>query len=60
MQFYTGDEIWGLHGRVEVGAQCVGRSGFTTELGLGILIFRKNGGGVVEYPWPVFHFGWLW
>lgn len=60
MQFYTGDEIWGLHGRVEVGGQFVGRSGFTTELGLGLLIFSKNRGGVVEYPWPVFHFGWLW
>jgi len=57
---YSGDEMWGAHARVEAGAQFVGRSGFTTELGLSLLNFKSNEGKVVQQMWPVIHFGWLW
>ncbi|HEX3759544.1 MAG TPA: caspase family protein, partial [Kofleriaceae bacterium] len=60
MLSYTGDDLWGLHGRFEVGGQFVGRSGFTTDLGLAIITFRKPDGEVIQQAWPVFHFGWLW
>jgi len=59
-QSFRGEEIWGLHGRIEVGAQFVGRSGFSTELGLSVISFTTDRGGVAQQLWPVFHFGWLW
>jgi hypothetical protein len=60
MQSYTGDEIWGLHARVELGGQFVGRSGFTTELGLSVMSFPTEHRGFAQQLWPVLHFGWLW
>ncbi len=57
---FSTDEMWGLHARIEVGAQFVGESGFTTELGLAVLNFKSARGEVVQQLWPVFHFGWLW
>ncbi|CAN5906946.1 hypothetical protein BH11MYX3_BH11MYX3_48630 [soil metagenome] len=57
---YSGDEMWGLHARLEAGAQFVGESGFTTELGLAMLNFKSNEGKVVQQMWPVIHLGWLW
>lgn len=57
---FSGNEVWGLHGRIEVGAQFVGRSGFTTELGFALINFTSDRGKVVQQLWPVFHFGWLW
>jgi len=60
MLSYSGDDLWGLHGRFEVGGQFVGRSGFTTELGLAVITFAKPDHEVIQQLWPVFHFGWLW
>lgn len=59
-QTYSGDEMWGAHARIEAGAQFVGQSGFTTELGLSLLNFKSNAGKVVQQMWPVIHIGWLW
>ncbi len=60
MDSYSYEEMWGLHGRVEVGGQFVGTSGFTTELGLAMMLFESDKGEMVQNLWPVFHFGWLW
>ena len=49
-----------LHGRAEFGAQFVGESGFTTELGLALLVYRDSMGNRVQSAWPIFHFGWVW
>ncbi|HUS28470.1 MAG TPA: caspase family protein [Kofleriaceae bacterium] len=57
---YSTEEMWGLHGRAEAGAQYVGRSGFSTELGLALIAFREAGGRTVQQAWPIFHFGWVW
>jgi hypothetical protein len=57
---FSSDEMWGLHARIEAGAQYVGRSGFTTQLGLALLNFQADQGNVVQQLWPVVHFGWLW
>ena len=57
---YRGDEMWGAHARIEAGAQFVGQSGFTTELGLALLNFKSDEGKVVQQMWPVIHIGWLW
>lgn len=57
---YSGDEMWGLHARIEAGVQFVGESGFTTELGLAMLNFKSNEGKIVQQMWPVIHVGWLW
>ncbi len=57
---YTYAEMWGLHGRVEGGAQLVSASGFTTELGLSMLLFQSAGGKTVQQLWPVIRLGWLW
>lgn len=57
---YNSADIWGLHGRVEVGAQYVSPRGFTTELGLAMIVFAADNNKIAEQMWPVFHFGWLW
>ncbi len=54
------DEIYGRHLRAEVGAQFVGRSGFSTELGLAFMMFRRNDGERGSQVMPILHFGWLW
>ncbi len=56
---YSYAQEWGLHGRVEGGAQLVGESGFTTELGLSLILFSADG-KVVQQLWPVIRLGWLW
>lgn len=56
---YSYQQEWGLHGRVEGGAQLVGTSGFTTELGLSLILFSAND-KVVQQLWPVIRLGWLW
>ena len=60
MQTYSTEEMYGLHARVEGGAQFVGQSGFTTELGLALMFFQSADGKQVQQLWPIFHFGWLW
>lgn len=57
---YSTEEMFGLHGRAEVGMQFVGTSGFTTELGLAFLTFKADSGKQVQQAWPIFHFGWVW
>ncbi len=57
---YSTEEMFGLHARAEVGAQFVGRSGFTTELGFAILMFEDKNGKRVQRGWPIFHFAWVW
>lgn len=57
---YSNDEIWGYHARIEGGAQFVGTSGFTTELGLTMILFNDSQGKRASSLWPVFHFGWVW
>jgi hypothetical protein len=56
---YSYDEMWGTHARVEGGAQYVGGSGFTAELGLAMILFRTDEGKSVQQLWPVIHLGWL-
>ena len=57
---YSDNEIWGSQARIEGGAQYVSSAGFTTELGLCMMVFQADDGRVVQQAWPVFHFGWLW
>jgi tetratricopeptide (TPR) repeat protein len=57
---FSDNEIWGTQARVEGGAQYVGGAGFTTELGLTMMVFKADNGTVHQQLWPVFHFGWLW
>jgi len=59
-QSYSDNEIWGQQFRVEGGAQYVGSAGFTTELGLAMMVFKADDGTTHQQVWPVFHFGWLW
>jgi hypothetical protein len=59
---YSYEEMYGRTVRVEAGAQFVGRSGFTTELGLTMLMFETERMGekkLVQQMMPVLHFGWL-
>ncbi|MFT3691666.1 MAG: caspase family protein [Kofleriaceae bacterium] len=60
MSSYSDDEIWGTMARIEGGGQYVSPAGFTTELGLCMMVFKADTGKAVEQVWPVFHFGWLW
>jgi hypothetical protein len=57
---FTADEMWGVHARVEGGFQLVSSAGFTTELGLAMLVFRTDEGKTAQQLWPVIHLGWLW
>jgi len=62
---YSTDDIWGLHGRIEGGVQFVSNAGFTTELGLGMMVFKSTATATqpsktTQQLWPVFHLGWLW
>lgn len=57
---YSADEVWGLHARVEGGAQYATNAGFTTELGLAMMLFRTDEGKTAQSLWPVIHLGWLW
>jgi uncharacterized caspase-like protein len=59
-QMYSTSDIFGLHARAEVGAQFVGRSGFRTDLGLALLVFKDAEGKQRTIGWPIFHFGWVW
>jgi hypothetical protein len=59
-QMYEMHEVFGLHGRAEVGAQFVARSGFTTQLGLALVVFQDDEGASQVIGWPIFHFGWVW
>jgi len=51
-------KVWGASLRVEIGAQYVNPTGFTTELGLAVVGFRWRG-DVTALPFPVFHLGWI-
>lgn len=57
---FSGDEIWGVHGRVEGGMQFASEAGFTTELGLTLIMFEADDGKLTQQLWPVIHLGWLW
>jgi tetratricopeptide (TPR) repeat protein len=57
---FTADEMWGVHARVEGGFQLVSTAGFTTELGLAMLVFQTDEGKTAQQLWPVIHLGWLW
>ena len=48
----------GLHGRIEAGAQFVGSSGFTTELGLSVIAYQGDR-GLTATALPMIHLGWL-
>lgn len=55
-----GQAIFDLHARLELGAQFVGKAGFITEVGLGVMAYRHpDDGRIVAGVLPVFHFGWL-
>ncbi len=60
MASYNSKEIWGQQARIEGGAQYVSSVGFTTELGLCMMVFQANDGHTAQQVFPVFHFGWLW
>jgi hypothetical protein len=57
---FSYDEVYGRHVRAEVGAQFVGRSGFSTELGLAFMMFKTREGERASQVMPILHFGWLW
>jgi hypothetical protein len=57
---YSSEELFGAHVRAEAGAQFVGRSGFTTQLGLGFIVYKNKDGEQKTITWPIFHFGWVW
>ncbi|MDX2092481.1 MAG: caspase family protein [Kofleriaceae bacterium] len=57
---YSSDEIWGVHGRVEGGMQFASEAGFTTDLGLTLILFKTDEGKITQQLWPVIHLGWLW
>jgi tetratricopeptide (TPR) repeat protein len=57
---YSYSEMYGRHARVEAGAQFVSRAGFTTELGLAMIMFETRDGTRVQQMMPILHFGWLW
>jgi uncharacterized caspase-like protein len=57
---YNYDEIWGVHGRVEGGMQFASEAGFTTDLGLTLIMFKTDEGKITQQLWPVIHLGWLW
>ena len=60
MAMFSADEMWGVHARLEGGYQLVSTAGFTTELGLSMLVFRTDEGKTAQQLWPVIHLGWLW
>jgi hypothetical protein len=45
MTDYQTSDVFGLHGRAELGAQFVGRSGFRTDLGFAIIAFKSRQDG---------------
>jgi len=53
-------EMYGRQFRGEAGAQFVSRAGFTTELGLAMLVFDDREGKRMTAIMPILHFGWLW
>lgn len=53
-------EMYGRQFRGEAGAQFVSRAGFTTELGLAMLVFDDREGKRMTAVMPILHFGWLW
>ncbi|CAN5685214.1 hypothetical protein BH11MYX1_BH11MYX1_55260 [soil metagenome] len=57
---YKASEVWGQQARIEGGAQYVSSMGFTTELGLCMMVFQADDGHTAQQVFPVFHFGWLW
>ena len=57
---HSGAELLGAHARLELGAQYVGRTGFTTELGWVAMALLTKDGHVAQDFWPVLHFGWIW
>jgi len=58
---YSQADLFGLQGRAEFGIQFVGRSGFTTEIGIALLTYKKaSTGQQTQSAWPIFHFGWVW
>jgi hypothetical protein len=59
-QMFTASEMWGLHARFEAGFQLVSTAGFTTELGLSMMMFETDEGKTAQQLWPVIHLGWLW
>jgi len=59
-QMFEENDIWGAAARIELGAQYVGTSGFTTHLGLGLILLHNSRGAAKAASWPVFHFGYLW
>ena len=61
MAMFLTDDMWGATARAEAGGQFVGRSGFTTELGLALILFKDTKTNqMAQQLWPMFHFGWLW
>jgi hypothetical protein len=55
------DDVWGTTARIEAGAQFVSNAGFTTELGLAMIVYRDSMTlEVKESLGPMLHFGWLW
>lgn len=57
---YSYAEMWGRQVRAEAGMSYATRSGFTTELGLTLLLFESAEGPRVVQLMPIIHFGWLW
>ncbi len=54
MASYRSSEIWGQHARIEGGAQYVSSVGFTTELGLCMMVFQADDGHTAQQVFPVF------
>ncbi len=53
-------EVYGRMLRGEIGAQYASGVGFTTELGLALMVYEKEDGKRATQVMPILHFGWLW
>jgi hypothetical protein len=59
-QEFNHAEVYGRHVRGELGAQYASGVGFTTELGLALMVYEKEDGKRATQVMPILHFGWLW
>ena len=59
-QEFNHAEVYGRQVRGEIGAQYASRVGFTTELGLAMMVYEKADGESGTQVMPILHFGWLW
>jgi hypothetical protein len=56
---YTNEELFGKNLHLDAGVQYFGSSGFSAELGLGVVLFeRATTGKASLLPFPILNIGW--